>query len=185
MGMTSVPHPPLDDLVASHEAIDVTAPSFEAFYRREMPALILLARALSGSANADDAAQEAMLAAYRHWDEVQSFESPVGWVRRVCANKAVSSVRRRAAEARALLRLDPSPTGRQDHPDAVADFWAQVRLLPRRQAQAVALFYLYGLPVAEIAATLGCSVGSVKVHLSRGRATLAARLGESVEGDLS
>ena len=95
--MTSIPHPPVDDVLASHEAVDVTAPSFEAFYRREMPGLVLLARALSGSAYADDAAQDAMLAAYRHWDQVQRFDSPVGWVRRVCANKAVSSVRRRRA----------------------------------------------------------------------------------------
>ena len=183
--MTSIPHPPVDDVLASHEAVDVTAPSFEAFYRREMPGLVLLARALSGSAYADDAAQDAMLAAYRHWDQVQRFDSPVGWVRRVCANKAVSSVRRRTAEARALLRVGPRPTSREDLPDEVEEFWAQVRLLPRRQAQAVALFYLYGLSVAEVAATLGCSVGSVKVHLSRGRAALAARLGESDEGELS
>lgn len=56
-------------------------------------------------------------------------------------------------------------------------FWAEVRRLPRRQAQSIALFYVYDLGVAEIARTLGCSEGSVKVHLSRGRAALASRLG--------
>ena len=54
--------------------------------------------------------------------------------------------------------------------------WAHVRRLPKRQAQSIALFYVYDLGIAEIAATLGCSVGSVKVHLTRARATLAARL---------
>ncbi|MDP9219733.1 MAG: ECF-type sigma factor, partial [Actinomycetota bacterium] len=50
-----------------------------------------------------------------------------------------------------------------------------VRSLPRRQAQVVALFYLYDLSVADVAATLELSEGSVKTHLSRARAALAER----------
>lgn len=155
--------------------------TFEAFYSRELPGLVMLARALSGSSNADDVAQEAMLAAYRHWEVVSRYATPTGWVRQVCANKAVSAVRRRAAEARALSRLG----SRRQEPAAMAEdsetFWAEVRRLPRRQAQSVALYYVYDLGVAEVAATLGCSEGSVKVHLFRGRATLARRLGETFE----
>ena len=60
-------------------------------------------------------------------------------------------------------------------------FWAEVRRLPRRQAQSVALYYVYDLGVADVAKTLGVSEGSVKVHLTRGRATLARRLGETFE----
>jgi RNA polymerase sigma-70 factor (ECF subfamily) len=55
-------------------------------------------------------------------------------------------------------------------------FWAEVRKLPRRQAQVVALHYVYDLGLAEIARTLGCAEGTVKVHLSRGRAALSERL---------
>lgn len=55
-------------------------------------------------------------------------------------------------------------------------FWELVRALPRRQAQSVALHYLFDLSVADVAATLGIAEGSVKVHLSRARQTLAARL---------
>lgn len=159
--------------------------TFETFYRRELPGLIPLARALSGSAYAEDFAQDAMLAAYRRWDEIQRYEFPVSWVRRVCANKAISAVRRRGHEARALVRLGSQRPEPPDIPEPVAEFWAQVRRLPRRQAQAVALFYLYDLPVAEVAATLDCSVGSVKTHLSRGRATLAQALAEADDGELS
>ena len=57
-----------------------------------------------------------------------------------------------------------------------ADFWAAVRTLPRRQAQAIALFYLEDLPVAGIAAVLGCAEGTVKALLHQGRRGLAARL---------
>jgi RNA polymerase sigma-70 factor (ECF subfamily) len=62
-------------------------------------------------------------------------------------------------------------------------FWDHVRRLPRRQAQVVALRYVYDLEVADIARTLGCSEGSVKVHLSRARHTLATRLLPEGEGE--
>jgi DNA-directed RNA polymerase specialized sigma24 family protein len=43
------------------------------------------------------------------------------------------------------------------------------------------LFYALDLPVAEVAATLGCAEGTVKVHLSRARKELASRLGATEE----
>ena len=62
-------------------------------------------------------------------------------------------------------------------------FWTEVRNLPERQAQAVALHYLEDLPVAEIAEILVCAPGTVKVHLHRGRRALAAALGMTVTED--
>ncbi|MFZ2016770.1 MAG: sigma factor-like helix-turn-helix DNA-binding protein [Nocardioides sp.] len=55
-------------------------------------------------------------------------------------------------------------------------FWTEVRRLPRRQAQAAALYYALELSVADVAATLGCAEGTVKSHLSRARQELARRL---------
>jgi RNA polymerase sigma-70 factor (ECF subfamily) len=156
--------------------------TFDGFYDREMPRLVALAQALAGPAAADDLAQEAMIVAYRGWREVSRYEHPEAWVRRVCANAAVSLLRRHAAELRALVRLGARPQPVALEPSAER-FWDQVRQLPRRQAQAIALRYVYDLELAEIAATMGCSVGAVKVHLSRARATLAGRIGV-VEEDL-
>ena len=104
------------------------------------PRLVALAHALAGPAFAADLAQESMLVAYRRREDVQRFDSPVGWVRGVCAHHAVSSVRRGLAEARALTRLRSRHT--PDEVTASADddhFWQEVRRLPRRQAQVVAL----------------------------------------------
>lgn len=128
--------------------------TFEVFYRRELPALVALASALSGSATAEDLAQDAMLAAYRHWGAVCQLDVPAAWVRRVCANRAVSILRRRAAESRA----------------------------PRWQTQVIALHYIYDLSVKDIAATLNCAEGTVQVHLFRARAALAQQF-EATEGD--
>jgi RNA polymerase sigma-70 factor, ECF subfamily len=154
---------------------------FEVFYRRELPALVAFARVLSGSAYADDIAQEAMLAAYRQWDRVVRLDAPAAWVRRVCANRAVSMLRRRGVEARGLLRLSARRDDTVPMTEEHAAFWAHVRQLPRRQAQVITLYYMYDLEVTEIATTLGCAEGTVKVHLSRGRAALAQRMDRSLE----
>ena len=158
------------------ETVTIAArPSFDDFYRAELPRLVALARALCGAAVADDVAQEAMLAAYRRWRQVSDLEQPEAWVRRACSNLAVSQYRRKLVELRAVTRLANRP---QPLPLEAADdeFWASVRALPRRQAQVAALRYLYQLDVADIARTLEITEGSVKQHLSRGRARLVREL---------
>jgi RNA polymerase sigma factor (sigma-70 family) len=151
---------------------------FDRFYAREFPQMVSIAYALSGGRMAaEDLAQEAMIAAYRNWNEVGALERPGGWVRRVVLNRAASAYQRRKAEARALLRLAPL---RGQPPAALSDeageFWQAVRRLPKRQAQAVALHYLEEASVAEIAEVMGCTESTVKVHLHRGRRALAERL---------
>ena len=68
--------------------------------------------------------------------------------------------------------------------EAGEEFWAAVRSLPQRQAQSAALRYVYDMPVAEIAATLGCSEGTVKQHLSRARHSLAVCLAATTQEEL-
>jgi len=155
---------------------------FAEFYRSELPGLVALARGLCGTAVADDVAQEAMLAAYRRWAEVERFDEPRAWVRRVCANLAISTFRRRVVELRGLARLAARPPERRPLDESTEEFWAAVRGLPRRQAQCAALRYLYEMRGDEIARTLGISEGSVKVHLARARHSLATTLGLHEEG---
>jgi RNA polymerase sigma-70 factor, ECF subfamily len=156
--------------------------SFEDFYRRELPRLLVLARALAGDLAAEDVAQESMLVAYRQWSRIVNLASPTGYVRGICAHKAVSLVRRRLAEHRAVRRLASRPVSTAEPLATDGDrFWSEVRRLPRRQAQVTALFYALDLPVAEVATTLGCAEGTVKVHLSRARSELATRLGTTEE----
>ena len=103
-------------------------------------------------------------------------------MRRVVANLSVSSFRRRAAEAKALARF--ALTQAPPLPDIAASdpaFWAAVRSLPRRQAQVVALFYLEDRAVADVAAILDMTQGTVKRHLYDARQALARRLAPEEE----
>ncbi len=153
---------------------------FDAFFRRERRAVIGLAYALSGSRLAcEDLAQEAFVAAYRRWDEIGGYDNPGAWVRRVVANRAVSTVRRRVAEAKAIASLGFRRVRPTELPDESADLWALVRALPKRQAQAVALRYVEQLTPEEIAEVLGISRDSVYTHLRRAHQALAAELEET------
>jgi RNA polymerase sigma-70 factor (sigma-E family) len=159
------------------EAVQVPG-RFEYFYLQEYPKVVALAYTLSGSrAGAEDIAQEAFLRAYRDWDRIGSYEYQAAWVRRVAANLATSGLRRRLVEARALTRLARrwEPTVDPLAADN-AEFWAAVRALPRRQAQAVALYYFQDLSVQQTATVLGCTEGTVKAHLAKARRTLARHL---------
>ena len=79
--------------------------------------------------------------------------------------------------ARLGSRRDDTPTSDAGTVDDEA-FWAHVRRLPRRQAQCIALRYVYGCSVAEIAEILTFTAGTVKQHLARAKARLQTDLGE-------
>jgi RNA polymerase sigma factor (sigma-70 family) len=153
--------------------------SFEAFYRTHRTRLVGLAFAISGSRlGADDLVHDVLEAAYRDWDRLQERDDPAAWVRRMVVYRAVSAYRRRLSEAKAVarlaLRLESSTL---PEPSADADrIWSEVRRLPRRQAQVVALTYIEQLTMTEIGDVLDCSKESVNTHLRRARETLSRRL---------
>jgi RNA polymerase sigma-70 factor (ECF subfamily) len=171
-------------LVADRHVDDVVVPpAFDSFYRLEFPRLVDLAYALSGSRMAaEDLVQEAMIAAHRDWARVGVLDKPGAWVRRVVLNLSASHYYRRLAEIRALRRLAwlrGEPPAQLD-PDS-AEFWNTLRKLPKRQTEAVALHYLDGYSVTEIAEVMGCAESTVKVHLHRARKSLSLLL--SLEED--
>lgn len=156
------------------ETVDITT-SFDAFYAVEHKHVVRIVFALCGSWTvAEEVTQEALLKALRRWEQVQHMDRPDAWVRRVACNLATSRFRRLSIEARAWLRWRSRQVGddaEQLDPD-LGRFWEAVRLLPARQAQAVALFYADDLPVADVAQVMDCAQGTVKAHLHAARERL-------------
>jgi RNA polymerase sigma-70 factor (ECF subfamily) len=168
----------IEDAEPSHVVRLDIAESFDAFFVRSYAGLVRLSFSLLGDRSAaEDVVQDALYAAHQDWDRIAVMEAPLGWVRRVVANKSVSFVRRRGAEARALARLSGRREPTVEMPADAIDFWRLVRRLPARQAQVVALHYAADMSVAEIGAMFGISEGSVKASLSKARDSLARRLG--------
>jgi RNA polymerase sigma-70 factor (sigma-E family) len=150
---------------------------FDELYRREYRPLVALAYGLSGSrAAAEEIVQDAFLAAHKRWRQFSEYDAPSMWLRRVVANRSVSTVRRRVAEAKALTRVGTWASRPQPLPEQHDELWRAVRRLPDQQAKAVLLRYVDDRTVAETAQILGYTEGTVKTHLHRARRSLADAL---------
>ena len=159
--------------------VHVRHDGYEDFYRQHRPRLVALAYAASGSRlGAEDLAHDALEAAFRDWDRIRGLDNPLSWVQRIVVNRAVSAYRRRLTEAKALPRLlrREEAVGFPELAGETEWLWAEVRRLPRRQVQVIALTYVEDLTMAEVAEVLKISKESVNTHLRRARETLADRL---------
>jgi RNA polymerase sigma-70 factor (ECF subfamily) len=166
----------------------VSTREFDEFYRAEYPRLVGLAVVLLGHrAGAEDLVQDAMVESYRRWDRIGGYDSPSAWVRRVLVQRVVKVARKGSNERVAQLRAGPMrpapPAGLAGLDPAVL---ACVQALPAQQRAAVALHYLEDMSVRQIAEELDIAEGTVKAHLSRGRAALSESLGRvAAEGSVS
>lgn len=152
---------------------------FDEFYRSEFSRMVAVAVSVVGRRDtAEDIVQDAMVDAHRRWDRIGGYDRPRVWLRRVVIQRAMKVARKRRNERNAHLRsLAERPTDDAAHRPS-DDLLAAVADLPPQQRAAIALHYLDDASVADIAATIGISTGTVKTHLSRGRAALARRLDE-------
>ena len=166
-------------MTESDASSEVRVPgSFEQLYQSDYPAVVGLVYGLTGSRwVAEDLTQEAFLRAHRDWPRVCEMDSPGGWVRRVALNLARSRWRRLRSEAMARVTASFEEDPTSPPPDLeTEEFWAEVRRLPVRQAQAVTLRYVEDRSVAEIASVLGVAEGTVKALLHQGRERLSRQL---------
>lgn len=171
---------PRPGAVPSHAGIEafLTYDSPEAVFRAHYARLVrTLALAWSGDTEAAaDAVQEAFARLIVNWDRVSRYEDPAGWVRRVALNNLRGGRRSLARRARALLRLAGESRTTSPPPEPPDGFRARLDALPERQRTAVALHYVGGLTVNDVARAMHISPGSVNQHLHRARTALRASL---------
>ena len=151
--------------------VDDLEAMFRLHYGRLVRALTLASGSRDGAA---DAVQEAFVKAHLHWRRIRHYDDPVGWIRRVAVNRLRDDHRRQRRKAAAEQRLaNERPATLEPEID---ETMALLAALPRQQRLAMALYYVDGLPVADVAATMRLSEGAVKFHLHQGRAKLREAL---------
>jgi RNA polymerase sigma factor (sigma-70 family) len=131
---------------------------------------------------ASDVAQDVAVDVLGSLSKLRDPQAFDAWVHRITVRHALRTARRRrttrARETPLALIADgeePLAYEESDHGallDARATLAAALADLPPRQQLAIALRYVHDLSDAEIAAALGCRVGTAHSLLSRGRAGL-------------
>ncbi|HJU80976.1 MAG TPA: sigma-70 family RNA polymerase sigma factor [Acidimicrobiia bacterium] len=149
---------------------------FAEVFRRHYPRLVGLAsRVLGDAREAEDAAQEALLAVRIDPVAERGDDDVAAWLSRVVINGSLNRLRsRRRADVLAQVvgaRELPPPSDEPAQAAEDADERERVRatlaVLPERQAAALLLRHA-GHSYSEIATALGVAEGSVGVLLARG-----------------
>jgi RNA polymerase sigma-70 factor (ECF subfamily) len=150
---------------------------FDALFRAHHGPLVRSLTLAAGDRElAADCVADAFERAYVRWRRIQRYDDPAGWVRRVAINRLRDHARRAGRRDRAVHRLAGGDGGAQA-PDQLVELADLLVGLPTQQRIAVALRYVGGLSVAEVADAMGISEGAVKYHLHAGRERLRPTLG--------
>lgn len=135
---------------------------------------------------AEDLAQEVFVKLWQALPRYDGRAKLSTWIYAITRNAGISALRSRRPS---ISMSDPAvfaeaESGGAAPGDAVVDaaLWRQVEALPEKQRQAVLLYYQDERSVDEVAAMMGMPVNTVKTHLHRARASLAAALGTKGSG---
>jgi RNA polymerase sigma-70 factor, ECF subfamily len=133
--------------------------------------------------DADDAAQDAFLAALVKLDQYDSARPFGPWLMRIVANAATD--RRRRRKVRSAVTLDEGLVAGGPRPDVLAErevllgrLRSALGELPERRRLAVVLFDVEGYSHAEIAQVLGIPEGTVRSEVFHARRKLRALLAD-------
>ncbi|HUR51278.1 MAG TPA: SigE family RNA polymerase sigma factor [Mycobacteriales bacterium] len=138
--------------------------------------LVRLAAFLTGDRdNAEEVVQDAYVKVHGSWRGVRELDKAEAYLRTAVVNLSRSRLRHKQV----VQRYRPEPLADAASAESFAMQHVQreavleaLHALPRRQREAVVLRYYGDLSEAQTAAAMGCSVGAVKSHTSRGIAAL-------------
>lgn len=188
IGSPDLDGPAAPDAVGS-SALPTTLDAFLAGVERR--AFRLAELGLGHREDALDAVQEAMIKLMQYRHRPPGEWTPLFWSilrrqltdrhrRNAVKRRVLSFLGQREDEREDPLEMLPDPNEDPARRHADAESWqalgTALRTLPRRQRECFLLRELQGLTVAETAAAMGCSDGSVKTHLSRAMSALRDHL---------
>lgn len=149
-------------------------------------------RVLGQPQEAQDAAQDALVRAWRALPQFRGQSKFATWLYRITVNTCLN--RRRSLRPQ-LQQVDADDAlGLVADPDADPQasavareqaevVWAAVEQLPEKYRLVITLFYQQELSYQEIAELLSLPLGTVKAHLNRARQALARQLRPAEEAD--
>lgn len=143
-----------------------------------MPRLRRLAVAWCGQDvhRADDLVQSALERVYASWPRVARREDALAYARTTMVRVLVSERRRAWWSRERSTDRPPELPGLEPEPEGSWDALSAVSALPPRQRAVVLLRFVEDLSVAETAAVLRISPGTVKSQTADATATLRRRL---------
>ncbi|QKG20327.1 SigE family RNA polymerase sigma factor [Actinomadura verrucosospora] len=148
-------------------------PDYAAYVTERSPRLLRTAYLLCRDwAQAEDLLQTALVKAWRAWRRVG--DNPDPYVYRILVNTHASWAKRRWRGERPTERPPdgPDPADGIGAAEDKAVLWAALGRLPQRQRATVVLRFFEDLSEPQVAAILGCSVGTVKSQTSKALAKL-------------
>ncbi len=187
--MTDSSLPALSDAQLLERHLEGDTEAFGLLFLRHRDRLWAVAlRTLCDPEEAADALQEAMISAFRRAGDFRGDSAVTTWLHRIVVNASLDRLRRKAAHAASsvgdegtldlLAAQGPAPATIDPASlrDTTLDVEAALRLIPPEQRAALVLVDMLGYPVADAAAVLEISVGTVKSRRARGRARLLPHL---------
>ncbi len=126
-----------------------------------------------GRGGADDVFQETMLAALAAYRSLRDPGAVRSWLLRIAARKTVDVARAGARAPVPVAEPDPGPAPEHGLPDD--ELWGQVRALPPKQRQAVALRFVLDLDYAAIGQAMETSPAAARRNVFEALAALRRR----------
>ena len=180
-----------DDQSAAPELQRVLSLSSPSFYRCAL-------RLLGNRADAEDAVQEALLAAHKHLHQFRGQSQMSTWLTTIVCNCAQMQLRKRPRQihmpldeqigederyfmAERLVDTRPSPEDECRDSELAAHLRKCTALLPPSLRRTFQLRVADGLSIFETAQVLGVPQGTVKARLARARTSLARYMQRDLE----
>jgi RNA polymerase sigma factor (sigma-70 family) len=151
---------------------------FEIVLERHGQAVLRLCVARLGPDRGEEAFQETLVAALRHYGELRDPAAVGGWLFSIARHKIVDTARSRANTAVPSDELEEQAAAWPDPDATTGGLWSYVAALPVKQREAVTLRYLADLSHADIARAMGTNAEAARRNVFEGLKRLRKELAD-------